>query len=166
VANFPAILTAWFFISLPPGDASSGNGTAIMVATDAAPQVRANLSTSLAELDIFSGTPNPTWRLSDEDTARLASLIEMLPRTSASLPSIGLGYRGFVVRAANGHSGDEITIKAFRGVVQYVITGKHPVRLEDVQVQVERFLLETAKPWLDKDLGALVETEIRIFQQR
>lgn len=52
----------------------------------------------VVELDVFSGRPNPQWRLPPPARARLFELLRATntPAAGAVLP--GLGYRGLVVR--------------------------------------------------------------------
>jgi len=50
------------------------------------------------EIDVFSGRPNPRWKLSSSEAVELQTRIKAL-RQTASSPSIpALGFRGFVVR--------------------------------------------------------------------
>jgi len=52
------------------------------------------------ELDIFSGVPNPTWRLSRSDEGALFELLRAEPKQISKVPDgrLGLGYRGLIVR--------------------------------------------------------------------
>ena len=52
----------------------------------------------VVELDLFSGRPNPEWRLTNSARDRLLQLLRAAPPTSAPASEPGLGYRGFVVR--------------------------------------------------------------------
>lgn len=55
-----------------------------------------------AELDIFSGMPNPTWYLSQEQERTLYEMLDADPgqvaRVTTSASRLGLGYRGVIVR--------------------------------------------------------------------
>ena len=86
----------------------------------------------LVELDIFSGRPNPVWRLDDraagEVRRRLAALSPS-PARAADPP--GLGYRGFTCTDAAD------TWRAFHGIVS-----SRKVALADPGKTIERFLLE------------------------
>ncbi len=89
----------------------------------------------LIELDIFSGRPNPRFRLSARDGRTLVALHEALRAAKPeplSLP--GLGYRGFVYSIGG-------PMRAFRGH----ITGPS-VALSDPTMTVERFLLDRLPP--------------------
>lgn len=61
------------------------------------------MSPLLVELDIFSGRPNPTWRLSPGEAGELLEKLRALG--PGSRPRMGLGYRGFVIHRADsrGH---------------------------------------------------------------
>ncbi len=54
------------------------------------------------ELDIFSGRPNPTWKLSEEEEKELLDIITSDPTQVSPVYSpeevLGLGYRGLIVR--------------------------------------------------------------------
>src|SRR5437660_10024912 len=47
-------------------------------------------------LNIFSGRPNPRWRLSDEQVNDLQARLRALPEAAPVVPP-GLGYRGFII---------------------------------------------------------------------
>jgi hypothetical protein len=56
------------------------------------------LTNATVELDAFSGRPNPRWELSVEEARDLSQRISGLePARGASLPDVGLGYRGFYI---------------------------------------------------------------------
>lgn len=88
----------------------------------------------VVEIDIFSGRPNPRWRLSEPETARITRLLGSLePATGGPPPGPpGLGYRGVRLRDSNG-----LTWSAYRGFVQ-----SPDGLLADPDRRVERFVLE------------------------
>src|SRR5690606_26595479 len=49
----------------------------------------------VAELDAFSGRPNPTFELSGEEAEEVARRLSGLPPAPGPAPAAGLGYRGF-----------------------------------------------------------------------
>jgi hypothetical protein len=54
------------------------------------------VSDVVVELDAFSGRPNPTWTLTPAEAAELDRRLRDLPAApDATLPDLGLGYRGF-----------------------------------------------------------------------
>jgi hypothetical protein len=62
-----------------------------------------NQSEVVVELDVFSGRPNPEWRLTGAAREQLLKLLRASPTSqSRSGPESGLGYRGFVVRILSG----------------------------------------------------------------
>jgi hypothetical protein len=87
----------------------------------------------VVEIDMFSGRPNPRWRLSEAETDRLTGLLRTLEPADGPPPSPpGLGYRGFRLRDSNGS-----IWAAYRGFVQ-----SPGGLLADSDRRVERFLLD------------------------
>ena len=103
------------------------------------------------EIDIFSGRPNPRWRLSEAETARLMPLLESLDHAAGGPPPgpPGLGYRGIRLRDSAGS-----TWSAYRGFIQ----SSHGL-LADPARAVERFLLDRLPPEY-KELRSLLESEL------
>ncbi len=89
----------------------------------------------LVELDVFSGLPNPRWRL---DERHHRQFLELRGRLSAAPPAPDppqLGYRGFVCRDASG------TCRVYMGHVSA------PGRaLDDPSFSLENFLLDHMPP--------------------
>ncbi|CAL9305092.1 hypothetical protein [Streptomyces sp. NPDC003090] len=58
------------------------------------------------ELDIFSGMPNPSWTLTDEEENQVLELLRSNPEQTSPViteeEKFGLGYRGFLIRVAKG----------------------------------------------------------------
>jgi len=116
------------------------------------------VSPAQVELDIFSGRPNPTWKLSAVDTVTLMDMIEVLPSTSpVDLPN-PLGYRGFLVSLNAPESGSTGTIRAFQGVVEYRTA--ETKYYADPGRQIEHWLLATAKTHIEEELYNSVLAEI------
>ncbi len=114
---------------------------------------------SHVELDVFSGLPNPTWELSAADTATLTGMIGSLsPSPPVDLPT-PLGYRGFLVSVGEPGSESAATVRAYQGIVEY--RGRETKYYTDPDKQVERWLLATARPYIDRQLydSLLVEIE-------
>jgi len=85
----------------------------------------------LVELDIYSGRPNPRWKLDASASQELKSLLSRLGvSNSKPVEPPGLGYRGFLL-ADNGN-----TYRVYRGSL---ITPD--AVLADPSYTVERFLL-------------------------
>jgi hypothetical protein len=82
---------------------------------------------------VFSGRPNPHWKLDTPRSNQLRALQERLSETDrAPADPPGLGYRGFVYTDATE------TSRAYKG---YVRTPRSV--LDDPKFTVERFLLNT-----------------------
>ncbi len=70
------------------------------------------------ELDVFSGRPNPGWRLSAAESAELMALLDALPGGPERMPP-ALGYRGFVVHDRSGSAGAQASpLRVFDGTVK------------------------------------------------
>jgi hypothetical protein len=110
------------------------------------------------ELDIFSGMPNPTWMLTDAETASFVKQLDELPRTSARELSANLGYRGFNVKCAHGAATQLIRIQ--NGTVQ-ISDDIASVYANDTGRELESWLLGTAKRHLKYELFKIVEREFR-----
>lgn len=110
------------------------------------------MATADVELDIFSGRPNPTWALTDAQTASLLEMVGRLAQTESDVRSGNLGYRGMIVRL-RGAMAREIVVHA--GVVAV-----HGGRYADADRHVERWLLETGRPFLDASIHDIVESEM------
>ena len=117
----------------------------------------------MVELDIFSGRPNPRWKLTSHQVKEFNNQIEKLPESKlTSKREEGLGYRGMVIRSTHDiiHGYDEIVI--CKGVV-IARRGKKSKILIDKDRTLERELLQTGRRLLDDDLYfdvlATIETD-------
>jgi hypothetical protein len=90
-----------------------------------------------AELDIFSGMPNPTWVLTDPEVATLFGVLARMPRTSERAFSGHLGYRGFIVRCTEGADTQVIRVQA--GTIQISSRGSDAYARDDDR-RLERWL--------------------------
>jgi len=68
------------------------------------------------EIDVYSGRPNPEFRLSEPLSRELARMLQDLPAAGREAPEPGLGYRGFVVSETGG-SGLPARLRIFDGLV-------------------------------------------------
>lgn len=105
------------------------------------------------ELDIFSGRPNPTWKLSGEETSQLLGLLGNLQSTEARRPEPGLGYRGFVV------SFRDSTVRIYGGTVERSVGGSSE-SFADEDRALERWLLKASGSRLSPDLYEIVAREL------
>lgn len=109
-----------------------------------------------AELDIFSGNPNPVWILSGADGVHFLKKLAMLPRASAKELHDNLGYRGFIVKVIN--ETEESLIRIQNGTVQLSQNGTN-VYYSDQDRHLERWLLNSGKSTLRSDLFEIVERD-------
>ncbi|MCE7002417.1 hypothetical protein LWC34_06160 [Kibdelosporangium philippinense] len=105
------------------------------------------------ELDIFSGRPNPTWSLSAADTAILNGKLAALPPATPSPLANPLGYRGFIVRLK------QATVTVQNGTV-WTKRGSELAHHRDPDRAVERWLLNTGRPFLDDEVFTVVNREL------
>ena len=89
------------------------------------------------ELDVFSGRPNPTWRLSSEESDELARRLKDLRPLDQAPAEPGLGYRGFVL------STPDRKIHVYQGALT-VTEGGTTQRYVDVN-RIEDWLIEQAR---------------------
>jgi hypothetical protein len=124
--------------------------------TTASPTARNETMTARVEveLDIFSGMPNPTWVLSDDEAERFLKQLEAAPRTSARELSGNLGYRGFIVQVTQGGSTQLIRVQ--NGII-HISEGATMAYARDENRDLERWLLEIGKPHLKNELYQIVE---------
>lgn len=110
------------------------------------------MATADVELDIFSGLPNPTWPLSDEQTASLLEMVSALPQTEAIPRSENLGYRGMVVRI---HEPAARELSLHNGVVD--MSDNY---YSDPDRRVARWLLDTGRPFVDERVYEIAQDEL------
>jgi hypothetical protein len=107
------------------------------------------------ELDIFSGRSNPTWALSAADTALFLQKIASLAENPTGQLSNPLGYRGFIVHVTQG--AEETQVHVQKGTVQVSREGA-TAYYSDPDHGLERWLLETGRPFLADDVMELAES--------
>jgi hypothetical protein len=110
---------------------------------------------AIVVLDVFSGRPNPTWRLSDQQETEFARRVASAPPATASsgVPGEPLGYHGFRVRV-DGPAKQSLEFRIFRGWILDAQTRADPGRA------LERWLLTTAQGSIPADLAAYIGGEI------
>jgi len=113
-------------------------------------------------LDVFSGRPNPTWTLTNEQTFLFLNDVSQIKTTTDNLqnyPEKILGYRGFVV----DEKGDkDLTLKSFdiyNGAIK-VVSNDSSYFLKDKYFQLEKWLLQTAYNHIDNDTFNFVKEDI------
>jgi hypothetical protein len=94
------------------------------------------------ELGIYSGRPDPGWTLSTTQAAALESILATLPDRTATPPVGGLGYHGFTILFPGS------PMVAYLGTIAPPGDGPRAGKL-DASRSVERYLLETGRPYLN-----------------
>ncbi len=95
-------------------------------------------------LHVFSGRPDPTWTISDQDAAALEADAASLERPTLAKPpgALGrLGYRGFSLSGVSSTGGAPLDLYVHEGVVD---RGRHDVNVVDESRKLEQRLLESA----------------------
>jgi hypothetical protein len=74
------------------------------------------------ELDIYSGRPNPSWKMDAKETVDLLKQLAKLytlPKAELDVQD-GLGYRGFIIKVIDDNKKDEapIIVKVFHGIIK------------------------------------------------
>lgn len=109
------------------------------------------------ELNIYSGRPNPGWRLSPEQVAELGSRLAALPLAHDAVLPEPLGYRGLTL---TGGAGAASRIDIGSGVVLLQRADGSTEHRSDHQRSLERWLLGTAKGQVDDELWQMVMNEL------
>lgn len=107
------------------------------------------------EIDIFSGMPNPSWTLTETDAVTFLSKFNELHETEEKSLANNLGYRGFIIRIRQGLY-QELHIQ--NGVVSVVNANKF---LIDPNRSLERWLLETGRSLLSKEISMSIDTDLK-----
>ena len=107
---------------------------------------------AVVTLDVFSGLPNPTWMLDDDQAAELLAGWEELPATTGGPYPATLGYRGVIIAFADGWRlvvADGVAIDQDSGAAR-----------ADSYRDLERQILETGHGTVDPTLLDSVLAEI------
>jgi hypothetical protein len=94
---------------------------------------------------VFSGRPDPTWTLSDQDAAALQAHLDKLERPTLAKPpgTLGtLGFRGFSVSGTAGAGNAPVDVYVHEGVVDR--GSRFDVNVVDEGREIERLLLSGA----------------------
>lgn len=114
--------------------------------------------TAHVTLDVFSGRPNPSWTLSEEQARTLERLLAGLERGPLAVPPDGLGYRLFRVDLSS-RAGTAQMVEAYAGTVKRTQAGR-TAYYTDGPREVERWLLETGRPHIPEQVLLHVKSEI------
>jgi hypothetical protein len=99
---------------------------------------------AVVTLDAFSGLPNPTWMLDDDQAAELLAGWKELPATTGGPYPGTLGYRGVIIDFADGSRlvvADGVAIEQDSGTAR-----------ADTSRDLERQILETGHGTVDPTL--------------
>jgi len=142
----------------PRGSSAVGvAGLAIALLLPGCAQAAAPTTSTVVEVDVFSGRRNPSWEMTDDELAGLRAAIERLdtPSSRATPHGGGLGFRGFVVH-------DIVLTGAAAPVELTVIEGAvirqsgDPATWSDPTSSVLALLVDDARSHLDPaDLDAI-----------
>jgi hypothetical protein len=111
-----------------------------------------------AEIDLFSGRPNPRWQMGATESAHFVSLLSQLPAVADGHLPAALGYRGIIVSSASGTVAGYDRVVCYRGMV-FGQRGEAVEVFADRDRALERWLAERASPHLDPDLQAVFREE-------
>ena len=110
-----------------------------------------------AELDLFSGRPNPSWELTAEESAELVKRLKTLPEAKEGTVRNGLGYRGIVITAPADDVSDFTSLVVSGGIVLGRDSGGAEQLLVDRGRALERWLLGTARGRVAREIQALID---------
>jgi len=102
-------------------------------------------------LDIFSGRPNPTWQLSENQVDELKRKLGTFPPAERKAPP-GLGYRGVRVVNVGNIANIPDRIMAYDGVLG--ITEKGTTKYYEDSNKIEEWLLDRAR---EQGYGEVIE---------
>lgn len=115
--------------------------------------------TSRVTLNVFSGRPNPSWLLSENDDAqlsdRLASLHELTDRRPSGVFG-GLGYRGFSISREADHPLGPMALTLHEGIADRQIAGPNMVETTGL----EGWLADQAAAHVSPDVMTYVRESI------
>jgi hypothetical protein len=112
-------------------------------------------------LDIFSGMPNPSWELGEDEAQELLSSTASLKEQTAAKPSgvAGmLGYRGFFVSRPPTSPHGSLGLYVHEGLID---RGQRELNVMDAQRRTERLLLESGRKHLGPELTTYLEELIK-----
>lgn len=114
-----------------------------------------------AELDLYSGRPNPTWDLTPDQVTQLRAQLDRLAETSEGEVRQDLGYRGISVTAPQGGS-SVLTKVVVSNRIVIVEQGGRTRKLADKDRALERWLFQTSKGQIDAAVYDMVAQELGV----
>jgi hypothetical protein len=110
------------------------------------------------ELDIFSGMPNPEWRLSETQAKTLLDRLSALSPTEECPRPGNLGYRGLIVRIRR-ETRQDTHVYIHRGCVEVEQLGSSAF-FADPSRGLERYLVATGEPFLATEVLDAIESDL------
>lgn len=110
------------------------------------------------EVDLYSGRPNPCFRIPPSRAGELVNRLADLPSTEVVTPSEPLGYRG--LRVASGQLGAVGEIRLFDGVVTVHQVDGSLRRLSDPNRDTERWLIGLGADLVDQEVASYLQSEL------
>ena len=115
--------------------------------------------TSRITLNVFSGRPNPSWLLTDDEEAKLGERLNALAQPTDRRPSGvygGLGYRGFSITRGAFHPNGALALTVHENIVDSQLSGHNMVD----STQLESWLAATAHAQIPAEISEHVKTSI------
>ncbi|MDZ4719870.1 MAG: hypothetical protein SH847_15580 [Roseiflexaceae bacterium] len=116
-----------------------------------------------AELQLFSGRPNPTWNLTQAQIEQFSTRLQALAEIRDGEADDGLGYWGIIVQAITPTNGNgtmrQITIS--RGIV-IVEQGGSRRTYADSNRELERWLFQTSRNQIDQAIYDMIARDLGI----
>ncbi len=116
---------------------------------------------TIITIHLYSGVPDPSWELTEEQSAQLEHLLSLPYRETALRDPVSagaLGYRGFSLRRIGANAGiDNATV--FDGIIN--VGGAVTPTLLDADSAVEQFLLKTGQHHLNEAESAYIAAAIQ-----
>ena len=114
-----------------------------------------------ADLDLYSGRPNPTWDLTPDEVTQLQAQLDRLTEISEGEVRQDLGYRGIIVTATQGGSSALSKVVVSNRIV-IVEQGGRTRKLADNDRALERWLFQTSKGRIDAAVYDMVAKELGV----
>ena len=159
------VLAAWCLalvalVALVAACSDAGAGSRTGVSPGGQPvkldQVRGEAT---VEVDVFSGRPTPTFRLSAAEVSTLATKLSALAPAPAGAIANPLGYRGFVVELVTASG--PMTVRVQNGTVEVAdVAAATTSRLQDSDRGVERWLFDLSHDRLPAEVTAIVADQL------
>lgn len=106
-----------------------------------------------ATLCIYSGRPNPQWKVKEEEYSKLLLLIQQLPAAAPQEQPSRLGYSGIKI------SRGEQQWYAYNGIITFS-EGHKKKGYADADKQAEKKMLHTAPKKVLKDAGTMLPEDL------